>query len=111
KEVPRLQGLSDSTGQRSSNVEDAVQAGSNMARITYDCGPPHGKNIDGKGTLSPALTRCEIDTATKTVTLSGETGQECPAFLISFTDYHGVGTYNTASLGELSFGVAKVRQS
>lgn len=111
KELPRLQQLDDTTGQRGSVIDDAVQAGSNQAKITYSCAPPHGRNVDGSGLLSTKVSRCEIDTATKTVTLSNESNDDCPGFVLSLTDYHGKGTYNTSSITQLSFGIAKVRQA
>jgi hypothetical protein len=110
KEVPHLQNVGDGTGSRGNISDDAVQAGSNQARISYDCGPPHGKNVEGKGVLSATLVRCEIDTATKAVTLAGETGGECAPFVINISDYKGAGTYNTSTMSGVSFGLAKLRQ-
>lgn len=109
KEVPSIQNVSDGTGSRGNIYDEAVAAGSNQARVSYDCGPPHGKNVEGKGVLSAQLSRCEIDTATKAVVLSGE-GGDCAPFLINISEYKGPGTYNTSSLSSLSFGLAKLKQ-
>jgi hypothetical protein len=111
KEVPHLDNVGDGTGSRGNISDDAVQVGSNQARISYDCGPPHGKNVEGKGVLSAPLVRCEIDTATKAVTLAGETGGECAPFVINISDYKGAGTYNTSNISSVSFGLAKLRQA
>lgn len=110
KEVPHIQNVSDDTGARSNILDDAVQVGSNQARLVYDCGPPYGRNVEGKGVLTASVTRCEADTTTQTVTLRAEQGEECPSFLLVMNPYRGPGTYNTSNLSQLSFGLAKLRQ-
>lgn len=109
-EIPHLGQVQGSTGQRGSVVQDAVQVGSNQARVTYECGRPHGENVDGGAVLNPPITHCEIDTDKKAVTLSDDSKEDCPGFLVAISDYRGPGTYNTSSLGALSFGIAKLRQ-
>lgn len=111
RQLPQVQKLDDPTGQRGNVVDEAVQIGSNTAKLSYNCGPPHGKNVEGSGRLSVQVTRCEFDQGTRTLTLTNEAQEECPTFLISLTDYRGGGTYNTASINQVSFGPAKVRQN
>ncbi len=111
KEVPHLSALTDTDGERGSVIGDAVAAGSNQARIAYDCGPAFGKNVEGSGTVSRTISRCEMDTTARTVVLASEDQEDCPGFLLTLVNYHGPGTYNTASLGPIGFGIAKVRQT
>lgn len=108
--VPQVGLLQDSDGQRLNVVADAVQVGSNLARLQYDCNTPHGINVEGAGVLAPTLTRCEFNQESQLLTIAGDGGGDCAAFLMTVTKYAGPGTYNTSALGALSFGTAKVRQ-
>lgn len=110
KEVPKVNVLIDSTGERQDVIADAVQNGSNQARITFDCGPPHSQGIEGKGVLTVEASKCEFNRAEKTLVLSNGSAAECPTFLLTITDYKGPGTYNTSALGKISLGTAKMRQ-
>lgn len=110
KVVPKVDVLLDSEGQRVNVVADAVQVGSNLARLVYDCRTPHGINIEGGGVLAPTLTRCEFNQESQQLTIAGDGGGDCAAFLMTVTAYRGPGTYNTSALGALSFGTAKVKQ-
>ncbi len=110
-QVAHIQTLDDPTGQRRNVVDDAVQVGSNVAKISYNCAPPNGKNVEGNGRTNVPVGKCEYDQGTKTLTLSNDSKDDCPTFLLTLTDYHGRGTYNPASLVQASFGVARVRQS
>lgn len=109
QEVPRINQRSDTTGERSDVVADAVQQGSNQARIQYDCGPPQSQGAEGKGILSADLSKCEYNREEKTLVISNQSYADCPLFLVTINGYHGPGTYNTSSLGHLSFGTAKLR--
>ncbi|HND12153.1 MAG TPA: hypothetical protein PKI49_06990 [Pseudomonadota bacterium] len=111
KEVPQIGQVGTTAGERSDVVADAVQQGSNMARILFDCGVPHSQGADGKGVLSADLTKCEFDWAKKELTITDGSSAECPNFQLTITSFKGPGTYNTSSLGKLSFGTAKMRQS
>jgi len=108
-DVPRIGQVGDASGERSDVVADAVQQGSNQARIQYDCGPPQSQSVEGKGTLSADISKCELNRADGTLTLSNQSYADCPLFLLTINSYHGPGTYNTSSLGKLSFGTAKLR--
>ncbi len=110
KEVPRVNQLIDSTGERQDVIADAVQAGSNQARITYNCGAPHSQGVDGKDVLNVEASKCEFNPKEKTLVLSNGSATECPTFLLTITDYKGPGTYNTSALGKISLGTAKLRQ-
>lgn len=110
REVPRLGQVGDSTGERSDVVADAVQQGSNQARIQFDCAA-HSQGVDGRGLLSAEISKCEYDAAQKTLTISSESATDCPTFLLTVTNFHGPGTYNTSSLGPLSLGTAKMRHA
>ena len=110
KEVPKVNQLIDSTGERQDVIADAVQNGSNQARITFDCGPPHSQGIEGKGILTVEASKCEFNRQEKTLVLSNGSATECPTFLLTITDYKGPGTYNTSALGKISLGTAKMRQ-
>ena len=110
KEVPKVNQLIDSTGERQDVIADAVQNGSNLARITFDCGPPHSQGIEGKGVLTVEASKCEFNRQEKTLVLSNGSATECPTFLLTITDYKGPGTYNTSALGKISLGTAKLRQ-
>ncbi len=111
KEVPRINQVGDTSGERSDVVADAVQQGSNQARIQYDCGPPQSQGVEGKGVLAVEVSKCELNRTDQTLTLSNQSYADCPLFLLTINGYHGPGTYNTSSLGALSFGTAKLRQS
>jgi hypothetical protein len=110
KDVPRISNVGDNSGERGDVVADAVQQGSNQARILYDCGPPQSQGIDGKAVLAADLSKCEFNRGDQTLVISNQSYAECPLFLITINGYHGPGTYNTSSLGQLSFGTAKLRQ-
>lgn len=111
KEVPQLGGVATSAGERGDVVADAVQQGSNMARVLFDCGVPHSQGAEGKGVLSSDLTKCELDWAKKELIITDGSSADCPSFLMNVTAYKGPGTYNTSALGKLSFGTAKMRQA
>ena len=110
KEVPTVNQLIDSTGERQDVIADAVQSGSNQARITFDCGAPHSQGLEGKGVLTVEASKCEFNRQEKTLVLSNGSVAECPTFLVTITDYKGPGTYNTSALGKISLGTAKLRQ-
>jgi len=111
REVASVNKLTDTTGERSDVVADAVQSGSNLARILYDCGSPHSQGTEGKAVLSTEVTKCEFDRAQGTLTLSAQSTAECQTFLVTINPYKGPGTYNTSSLGKLSFGTARMRHA
>lgn len=108
--VPQVGQLTENSGQRDTIIADAVQAGSNLARLAYDCATPYGLNVEGAGVLAPTLSRCEYNQETQELAIAGDEQSDCPAFRLTLTRYHGPGTYNTSSLGSLSFGTAKVSQ-
>ncbi len=110
KEVPQLGQVGTTAGERSDVVTDAVQQGSNTARVLFDCGAPHSQSAEGRGVVSADLAKCEFDWATKSLTITDGSGSECPNFLLTVTAFKGPGTYNTSALGKLSFGTAKMRQ-
>ena len=110
REVPRLGEVGDTTGERSDVVSDAVQQGSNQARIQFDCAA-HSKGVEGRGLLSADIAKCEYDYAEKKLTISSDSAADCPTFLLTVTSFHGPGTYNTSSLGPLSLGTAKMRHA
>jgi hypothetical protein len=110
KEVPRIGQVGDTTGERSDVVADAVQQGSNAARAVYDCGPPQSQGVDGKGVLNVDITKCEYNKTEGTLVISNQSYADCPLFLLTINNYHGPGTYNTSSLGHMSFGTAKLHQ-
>lgn len=109
KEVARINNVGDSAGERGDVVADAVQQGSNQARVQYDCGPPHSQAVEGRGILSADLSKCEFNRDTNTLVISNQSYAECPLFLLTITNYRGKGTYNSSALGQLGFGTAKLR--
>lgn len=110
KEVPRLSQMSDREGERGDVVSEAVQSGSNQARIKYDCGPPHSQGTEGRGVLSAEIGKCEFNKTENRITLSNESTAECSTFLLTINNYKGAGTYNTSALGKLSLGTAQMSQ-
>lgn len=110
REVPRLGQVGDTTGERSDVVADAVQQGSNQARIQFDCAA-HSQGVEGRGLLSADIAKCEYDYAQKTLTISSDSAADCPTLLLTVTSFRGPGTYNTSSLGALSLGTAKMRHA
>ena len=94
---------------RRSVLPERWAPGSHGARIDYDCGWPHGRNVAGGGTLLPAVARCRVDEA-GTLTLDDGGRGHCPGFLLTIRGYRGPGVYNSSSLGALSLGAALVRQ-
>jgi hypothetical protein len=111
KEVPRINQVSNSDGERADVVADAVQQGSNQARVLYDCGPPASQGIEGKRVLSAEISKCVFDFAQKTLVIGNDNQAECSTFLLTISGYHGQGTYNTSGLGKLSLGTAKMRSA
>lgn len=111
KEVPRLNQMGDKEGERGDVFLDAVQSGSNLARMKYNCGPPSSVGTEGRGVLSAEITKCEFNRAENKVTLSNESTAECNTFFLTVTNYKGSGTYNTSSLGKLSLGTAQMSQA
>jgi hypothetical protein len=111
REVASVNRLNNTTGERDDVVADAVQSGSNLARVLYDCGPPHSRGSEGKAVLSAEVSKCEFDRAQQTLTLTSQSTAECQTFLVTISPYKGPGTYNTSSLGKLSFGTARMRHA
>jgi hypothetical protein len=109
-DVPRIGNVGDSSGERGDVVADAVQQGSNQARIQYDCATAPSQGVEGKAILNPDISKCELNRADGTLTISNQSYADCPLFLLTINGYHGPGTYNTSSLGHVSFGTAKLRQ-
>jgi hypothetical protein len=111
KEVARISNVGDSAGERGDVVADAVQQGSNQARIQYDCSPPHSKSVEGRGVLAADLSKCELNREDNSLIISNQSYADCPLFLITINGFRGKGTYNSSSLGKLGFGTAKLRQA
>jgi hypothetical protein len=111
KDVPRIGNVTDANGERSDVVFDAVQSGSNKASIQYDCGPPQSSGVLGRGVLPVDLSKCEFSRGEQTLVIANQSFADCPLFLLTLTGFHGPGTYNTSSLGHISFGTAKLNQA
>ena len=109
RDVAHVGNVGDSAGERGDVVADAVQQGSNLAKIQYDCSPPHSQSLEGRGILSADISKCEFNRAENILTISNQSYADCPLFLITINGFKGRGTYNTSSLGKLGFGTAKLR--
>lgn len=111
KEVPKVDQIIDSRGERQDVITDAVESGSNSARILFDCGQPQSQGVAGRAVLNVEATKCEFNRKDKTLLLTNGNAADCQTFAININEYTGKGTYNTSSLGKLSFGMAKMRQA